>query len=101
MSTDGSEILQKNEELMGTIKNEISNYITKLWTGIRTRLDEADRRELNCIPFSEAPEEGVFSVSERVISGRESMTLAHANTLLRISKLGVNQLTRYPKGSRV
>ena len=61
----------KSEELMGTIKNEISNYITKLWTGIKTRLDEADTRDLNCIAFSEAPAEGVFSVWERVISGRE------------------------------
>ena len=78
----------KNEELMGTIKNEISNYITKLWTGIRTRLDEADTRDLNCTAFSEAPAEGVFSVWERVISGRESMTLAHANALLRVSKEG-------------
>ena len=91
----------KNEELMETIKNEISNYITKLWTGIRTRLDVADRRELNCIPFSEALAEGTFSVWERAISGRVSMTLAHANALLRVSKLGENQLTRYPKGSRV
>ena len=78
----------KSEELMGTIKNEISNYITMLWTGIKTRLDEADTRGLNCIAFSEAPAEGVFSVWERVISGRESMTLAHANALLRVSKEG-------------
>ena len=68
------------------IKNEISDYITKLWTGIRTRLDEADTRDLSCLAFSEAPAEGLFSVWERVISGRESMTLAHANTLLRVSK---------------
>ncbi len=77
-----------NEELMGNIKNEISNYITKLWAGISARLDEADTRDLNCTSFSEAPAEGVFSVWERVTSGRASMTLAHANALLRVSKEG-------------
>ena len=81
--------IPKNEELMGAIKNEISNYITKLWTGIRTRLDKADTRDLlNCIAFSEAPAEGIFSVWERVISGRESMTLAQANAFFRISNEG-------------
>ena len=78
----------KNEELMVTIKNEISNYITKLWTGISTRLDEAGARDLNCTIFSEAPVEGVFSVWETVISGRDSMTLGQTNALLRVSKEG-------------
>ena len=49
-------------------------------------VDEADAEDLNCTAFSEAPADGVFSVWERVIGGRESITLAYANALLRVSK---------------
>ena len=74
--------------LLQETKDELSDYITNLWLGIRTRLDIADTRDLNCTSFSEAPAEGVFSVWERVTEGRGSMTLAHCNAMLRVSKEG-------------
>ena len=66
----------------------MKEYIRKLWIGIRKRLDEADTRAMNATSFSEAPAEGVFSIWERVTAGKASLTLAHANALLRVSKEG-------------
>ena len=63
-------------------------YVTKLWEGIRERLDIADTRQINCTFFSEAPTEGVFSVWERVTAGRGSILLDHCNAMLRVSKEG-------------
>ena len=74
--------------LIEEIRLEIKDYISKLWLGIRNRLDVADTREFNCVSFSEAPAEGVFSVWERITAGKVSLTLAHANAMLRVSKEG-------------
>ena len=77
-----------SSQLIQEVKEEVKDYINKLWIGIRTRLDVADTRELNCTSFSEAPAEGVFAVWERVTAGKGSMTLAHANAMIRLSKEG-------------
>ena len=60
--------------LLQEIKDELSDYMTNHWLEIRTRLDIADTRDLNCTSFSEAPAKGV--------------TLAHGNAMLRVSKEG-------------
>ena len=74
--------------ILEEIKFEIQDYISKLWLGIRNRLDVADTRDFNCVSFSEAPAEGIFSVFERITSGKASLKLAHANAMLRVSKEG-------------
>ena len=38
--------------ILEEIKLEILDYISKLWLGIRTRLDVADTREFNCVSLS-------------------------------------------------
>ena len=67
---------------------EIKDYISKIWLGIRNRLDVADTREFNCVSFSEAPAESIFSVWERITTGKVSLTLAHSNAMLGVSKEG-------------
>ena len=74
--------------IINEIQFEIKEYISKLWIGIRARLDIADTKELNCVSFSEAPAEGVFSVWERITSHKPSLSLETANALLRVSREG-------------
>ena len=51
-------------------------------------MDIADTKELNCVSFSEAPAEGVFSVWERITFHKPSLSLETANALLRVSREG-------------
>ena len=62
-------------------------YTTELWKATKKRVAFTDLSDSACA-FSEAPAEGVFSVYERVSSGRPSMTHNHLVGLTRISSHG-------------
>ena len=84
----GTRNMPNKAAIINEIQFEIKEYISKLWIGIRARLDIADTKELNCVSFSEAPAEGVFSVWERITSHKPSLSLETANALLRVSREG-------------
>ena len=84
----GTRNMPNKAAIINEIQFEIKEYISKLRIGIRARLDIADTKELNCVSFSEAPAEGVFSVWERITSHKPSLSLETANALLRVSREG-------------
>ena len=65
----------------------VKGYIKRFQNGILERLEQTD---LSHAPnsYSEAPAEGLFSVLERVLNGRESLSLDCAEALTRISLEG-------------
>ena len=58
----------------------------------------ADTRKLISTFYSEAQAEGFFSVWERNKAEKGSMTLAHANAMLRVSREGPSAGTRAALG---
>ena len=65
----------------------VNNYITKFWIEVRERIKLTD---LSSGPtsFSEAPAESVFSVWERITKGRESLSIGHTISLVRVAMEG-------------
>ena len=63
-------------------KFNILSYINKLWVNIDSRLEYTDTSF--CSSFSEAPAESVFSIYENVISGRETLSVKRATSLVRL-----------------
>ena len=64
----------------------IKCYIKSLWKNINDRLEFTDIGYSTS--FSEAPAESVFSVYERVIAGRESLSFKRASALVRVMMEG-------------
>ena len=65
----------------------VNNFIRNFWGGIQKRLKYTDLDQGSTC-FSEAPAEGVFSVIEKVIQGRESFGINLIKALTRISLEG-------------
>ena len=65
-----------------TAKSAIKFYINKLWDQVILRLDYTDTSF--CTSFSEAPAESVFSIYDRVIHGRERISVKYATSLVRL-----------------
>ena len=66
----------------------VNSYTDSLWEAVDNRIQYAGLEDMSSCAFSEAPAEGVFSVYQRVTKGRESLTLAHASALTRVSMHG-------------
>ena len=62
-------------------------YTTDLWKFIKLRIEKTDFSDNPCA-FTEAPAEGIFSIYDRIITGRESLNLADAVSLTRIAVHG-------------
>lgn len=71
-------------------------YTDNLWRATKKRIAYTDLSESPC-SFSEAPAEGVFSVYERVSTGRPSMTHDHLVALTRVSAHGPPAATEAAK----
>ena len=59
-------------------------YIEDLWKFIKKRVDCTDLSESTCA-YTEAPAEGIFSIYNRVITGRERLNIDHAVSLTRVA----------------
>ena len=62
-------------------------YIKDLWSFIKKRVDQTDFSDNPCA-FSEAPAEGIFSIYDRVITGKERLTIGNAVALTRVAVHG-------------
>ena len=71
----------------------VSGYITRFWEAIQKRTKHAGL-ESGATCFSEAPAEGVFSVIENVIKGREDLSLECIESLTRIGMEGPGVATK-------
>ena len=67
-------------------------YTTDLWKFIKLRIEKTDFSDNPCA-FTEAPAEGIFSIYDRIITGRESLNLADAVSLTRIALHGPPPVT--------
>lgn len=68
-------------------KKACDKYIKDLWGFIRKRIKHTDFSEGPCA-FTEAPAEGIFSIYDRIITGRERLSIGHAVALTRIALHG-------------
>ena len=75
-----------------TVKSAIELYINNLWDQVIIRLDYTDTSF--CTSFSEAPAESVFSIYDSVIHGRESISVKHATSLVRLRMQGPGVATK-------
>ena len=62
-------------------------YINDLWKAIKERISFTDLSESPCA-YTEAPAEGIFSIYNRVITGRELLNIGNAVALTRVSMHG-------------
>ena len=62
-------------------------YIEDLWKAIKARTAFTDLSESPCA-FTEAPAEGIFSIYNRVITGREGLSIGNAVSLTRVALHG-------------
>lgn len=74
----------------------VTNYIGNLWIEVQSRLKYTDCSD-GATSFSEAPAESIFSYYERVRKGRESLTIARSNMLVRIQLEGPKVATQMSK----
>ena len=75
-----SDIIEEESE---SVKLFISNF----WDGVQSRLEYADL-DAGATCYSEAPAEGVFSVIENILNGRECLDLDSLEALKRIALEG-------------
>ena len=68
-------------------KSVCDTYTTDLWKFIKMRIQKTDFSDNPCA-FTEAPAEGIFSIYDRIITGRESLNLGNAVSLTRIALHG-------------
>ena len=79
--------LKCTTDLINEQASYINTFISRFWEGIskRTELTDLDHGSTS---FSEAPAEGVFSVIENVLGGRESLELDSIEALTRVALEG-------------
>ena len=58
-------------------KSVCDTYTNDLWKFIKIRIQKTDFSDNPCA-FTEAPAEGIFSIYDRIITGRESLNLGNA-----------------------
>ena len=75
-----------------TAKSAIKFYINKLWDQVILRLDYTDTSF--CTSFSEAPVESVFNIYDRIIHGRERISVKYATSLVRLRMQGPGVATK-------
>lgn len=68
-------------------KSACDMYIEDLWKFIQKKIEYTDLSESACA-FTEAPAEGIFSIYNRVITGRERLNIGHAVSLTRVALHG-------------
>ena len=73
-------------------KSVCDTYTTDLCKFIKLRIEKTDFSDNPCA-FTEAPAEGIFSIYDRIITGRESLNLADAVSLTRIPLHGPPPVT--------
>ena len=74
----------------------VNSYIGNLWVEVQSRLRYTDCSD-GATSFSEAPAESIFSYYERIRKGRESLTLARSNILVRVQLEGPKVATQMSK----
>ena len=69
--------------MISSAYKSVQNYIDKLWQEMSLRYAYTDLSASDT-SFSEAPAEGIFSVIEQIVQGRESLSIENLNALARI-----------------
>ena len=74
-------------------KTACESYISGLWRAVADRVKYTDLSECSCC-YTEAPAEGIFSIYDRIISGREKLSIDNAVALTRVSIHGPPPATK-------
>ena len=64
-----------------------------LWKAVADRTTYTDLSESSC-SYTEAPAEGIFSIYDRILTGRESLSIEHAVALTRVTLHGPPPATK-------
>ena len=78
--------LDTSQQIYNQVQH-VKGFIVKFWEGIQSRLSQAGLDPgVTC--YSEAPAEGIFSVIENILKGRECLGLGLAEALTRVALEG-------------
>ena len=85
--------MQEKDGIINTQVNTVSTFISNFWGEVASRCKIAGL-EVGPTSYSEAPAEGVFSVIESVMSGREKLSLQYVEALTRVALEGPRPSTK-------
>ena len=71
------------DNIIVSAHTSVKTYINQLWEEMAIRFSQTDLSP-SATSFSEAPAEGIFSIIEKIVEGRELLSVENINALARI-----------------